>query len=190
MSCSAAEGDEQEPVVAVAGVEGRLAGKSVLYKGWELLLDVNLFLMDFLLPRRSEKLDLTVTFAQSLDGKLAGPNGAQIALSCPESMKMTHRLRTVHDAILVGANTALNDNPQLNSKCTIGTNSDMFDTPHSAITSAGRTEKSSACYPRHQPPPRPQLQADPELCFGDRIATLAPDPGFRRSRLASTEGWT
>jgi RibD C-terminal domain len=70
--------------------------------------------MDFdslLAPRHSDKLDLTVTFAQSL----AGLGGSQIALSCPESMEMTHRLRTKHDAILVGANTAINDNPQLNS---------------------------------------------------------------------------
>ncbi|KAH6917017.1 riboflavin-specific deaminase [Coprinopsis sp. MPI-PUGE-AT-0042] len=64
----------------------------------------------------SDKLNLTVTFAQSLDGKLAGPGGSQIALSCPESMEMTHRLRAKHDAILVGANTAINDNPQLNTR--------------------------------------------------------------------------
>ncbi|EAU92832.1 riboflavin-specific deaminase [Coprinopsis cinerea okayama7 len=73
--------------------------------------------MDFLhLSRSSDKLDLTLTFAQSLDAKIAGQNGSQIALSCSESMQMTHRLRSLHDAILVGANTAINDNPQLNTR--------------------------------------------------------------------------
>lgn len=58
---------------------------------------------------------LTLTFAQSLDAKIAGSGGQQLALSCSESMVMTHWLRSKHDAILVGVGTALNDNPQLNS---------------------------------------------------------------------------
>ncbi|KAJ7103268.1 dihydrofolate reductase-like domain-containing protein [Mycena belliarum] len=59
---------------------------------------------------------VTLTFAQSLDGKIAGAGGAQLPLSGPESMRMTHWLRTLHDAILVGIGTALNDDPQLNTR--------------------------------------------------------------------------
>ncbi|KAJ6503267.1 dihydrofolate reductase-like domain-containing protein [Mycena vitilis] len=59
---------------------------------------------------------VTLTFAQSLDGKIAGAGGAQLALSGRESMVMTHWLRTLHDAILVGSGTALNDDPQLNTR--------------------------------------------------------------------------
>ncbi|KAF7337473.1 hypothetical protein MSAN_02220300 [Mycena sanguinolenta] len=58
---------------------------------------------------------VTLTFAQSLDGKIAGTAGKQLALSGHESLVMTHWLRTLHDAILVGSGTALNDDPQLNS---------------------------------------------------------------------------
>lgn len=58
---------------------------------------------------------LTLTFAQSLDAKIAGIGGQQLALSCNESMVMTHWLRSKHDGILVGIGTAVNDNPQLNS---------------------------------------------------------------------------
>lgn len=64
--------------------------------------------------------DLTVTFAQSLDGKLAGALGSQVALSCRESMLMTHWLRSRHKGILVGVNTAINDNPQLNTRLLSG----------------------------------------------------------------------
>ncbi|KAJ3485439.1 hypothetical protein NLI96_g4965 [Meripilus lineatus] len=59
---------------------------------------------------------VTLTFAQSLDAKIAGVGGKQLALSGKESMVMTHWMRTMHDAILVGVGTALNDNPQLNTR--------------------------------------------------------------------------
>jgi len=59
---------------------------------------------------------VTLTFAQSLDGKIAGKGGKQLILSGRESMIMTHWMRTMHDAILVGIGTALNDDPQLNTR--------------------------------------------------------------------------
>ncbi|KAG7099694.1 hypothetical protein E1B28_001516 [Marasmius oreades] len=59
---------------------------------------------------------VTLTFAQSIDAKIAGVKGKQLILSGKESMIMTHWMRTMHDAILVGIGTALNDNPQLNSE--------------------------------------------------------------------------
>ena len=63
-----------------------------------------------------ERPHVTLTFAQSQDGKIAGPGKTQLALSGPESMLMTHTLRTLHDGILVGIGTVLNDNPQLNAR--------------------------------------------------------------------------
>ncbi|KAH7914721.1 dihydrofolate reductase-like domain-containing protein [Hygrophoropsis aurantiaca] len=57
---------------------------------------------------------VTLTFAQSLDGKIAGKGGKQLILSGKESMLMTHWMRSMHDAILIGIGTALNDDPQLN----------------------------------------------------------------------------
>ncbi|KAI9056975.1 bacterial bifunctional deaminase-reductase [Trametes sanguinea] len=59
---------------------------------------------------------VTLTFAQSLDAKIAGAGGKQLILSGKESLVMTHWMRTLHDAILVGIGTALNDNPQLNTR--------------------------------------------------------------------------
>ncbi|KAI0828962.1 bacterial bifunctional deaminase-reductase [Trametes gibbosa] len=59
---------------------------------------------------------VTLTFAQSLDAKIAGAGGKQLILSGKESMVMTHWMRTLHDAILIGIGTALNDNPQLNTR--------------------------------------------------------------------------
>ncbi|GAA5831234.1 hypothetical protein JCM3766R1_002977 [Sporobolomyces carnicolor] len=59
---------------------------------------------------------VTLTYAQSMDAKIAGAGGKQLILSGPESMKLTHRMRELHDSIMVGIGTMLNDNPQLNAR--------------------------------------------------------------------------
>ncbi|GAA5979926.1 hypothetical protein JCM10908_001467 [Rhodotorula pacifica] len=59
---------------------------------------------------------VTLTWAQSLDGKIAGPNKSQVTLSGNESMRFTHRLRELHDSILVGVGTVLNDDPSLTAR--------------------------------------------------------------------------
>ncbi|KAI3617442.1 hypothetical protein CBS9595_003351 [Malassezia furfur] len=57
---------------------------------------------------------ITLTFAQSSDGKIAGAQRQRLQISGEASMEMTHRLRALHDAILVGIGTVLHDDPQLN----------------------------------------------------------------------------
>ncbi|KAK3307015.1 dihydrofolate reductase-like domain-containing protein [Chaetomium strumarium] len=59
---------------------------------------------------------VTLTYAQSLDTSLALAPGVRTALSGPQSKAMTHFLRAHHDAILVGAGTAVADDPGLNSR--------------------------------------------------------------------------
>lgn len=58
----------------------------------------------------------TLTWAQSLDGKIALGRGLRTQLSGTESKSMTHYLRVRHDAILVGRATAEIDNPSLNCR--------------------------------------------------------------------------
>ncbi|KPV78690.1 uncharacterized protein RHOBADRAFT_41233 [Rhodotorula graminis WP1] len=67
-------------------------------------------------PVRPARPFVTLTYAQSLDGKIAGPGGTQLQLSGPESMRLTHHLRVLHDSILVGVGTVLNDDPQLTAR--------------------------------------------------------------------------
>ncbi len=56
---------------------------------------------------------VTLSYAQSLDGCIAGRPGQQLVLSGHQSLVLTHKLRAAHDAILVGIGTVLADNPQL-----------------------------------------------------------------------------
>lgn len=56
---------------------------------------------------------VTLTYAQSLDGSISASSEEALRISGPESMELTHSLRASHDAILVGINTVLSDNPRL-----------------------------------------------------------------------------
>lgn len=65
---------------------------------------------------------VTLSYAQSLDGCLAAQSGQPLALSAPESMRMTHALRAAHNAILIGIGTALADDPSLTVRLVQGAN--------------------------------------------------------------------
>lgn len=65
---------------------------------------------------------VTLSYAQSLDGSISLRRGQPLALSGPESLKLTHQLRAAHDAILVGIGTVLSDDPQLNVRLSDGKN--------------------------------------------------------------------
>ncbi|KXN88821.1 2,5-diamino-6-ribosylamino-4(3H)-pyrimidinone 5'-phosphate reductase [Leucoagaricus sp. SymC.cos] len=67
-------------------------------------------------PAPADRPHVTLTYAQSLDAKIAGENGRQLILSGKESMVMTHWMRTLHDGIVIGVGTAANDDPQLNTR--------------------------------------------------------------------------
>jgi GTP cyclohydrolase II len=64
---------------------------------------------------------VTLAYAQSLDGSIAGEGNRPLALSCKRSLTLTHELRAAHDAILVGIGTVLADDPRLNVRLVSGT---------------------------------------------------------------------
>ncbi|KAG7662789.1 RIB7 [[Candida] subhashii] len=74
------------------------------------------FLQSYLPPQRTDKIHVTLTYAQSLDARIAEKPGIQTKLSHVETKTMTHYLRSKHDAILVGIGTVLADDPKLNCR--------------------------------------------------------------------------
>ena len=59
---------------------------------------------------------LVLKWAQSADGFIAPEQGRRVMLSNAFSQKLVHKMRSEEDGILVGYNTALLDNPQLNNR--------------------------------------------------------------------------
>lgn len=56
---------------------------------------------------------ITLSYTQTLDGRIATVEGVSQWIGSGESLRFVHQLRVDHDAILVGIGTLLKDNPRL-----------------------------------------------------------------------------
>jgi riboflavin-specific deaminase-like protein len=104
---------------------------------------------------------VSLSFAQSLDGKIARYSAdnddltdvrksSNYPLSGSESLRLTHALRSIHDAILIGRETLEIDNPRLTSRLWGNDDSDTRHQPRPIVLDTHlsfiqRKEKISSC---------------------------------------------
>lgn len=61
---------------------------------------------------------VTIKIAQTFDGKIAAEGGRSRWITGSQARAFVHRLRSKHDAVLIGKNTFLADRPNLSSRLT------------------------------------------------------------------------
>jgi diaminohydroxyphosphoribosylaminopyrimidine deaminase/5-amino-6-(5-phosphoribosylamino)uracil reductase len=108
-------------VVAMEDPTPKVAGKGIKHlRDHDIQVDVGLMekeakrLNEFFLHHHAfNRPFVTLKIAQTLDGYIAAPDGNSEWITGPESRTLVHEWRSRYDAIMVGRNTALIDNPRL-----------------------------------------------------------------------------
>jgi diaminohydroxyphosphoribosylaminopyrimidine deaminase/5-amino-6-(5-phosphoribosylamino)uracil reductase len=122
------------PAVAAAGVgrvvvgledpDSRVAGNGVTYlrdRGVRVdtgvcEVEVSDLLAPYLKHRRTARAFLTLKLAAGLDGRIAAADGTSRWITGPETRAYVHARRVEADAVLIGAGTALADDPSLTAR--------------------------------------------------------------------------
>ncbi len=95
----------------------------------------------FITQKRSK---ITVKIAQSSNGAIAGPNREQVIITCSESRVYVHNMRAEADAILVGGQTVVIDNPKLDTR--LATVPTKVDPIRVVIDHSGRLDVMSSVF--------------------------------------------
>jgi diaminohydroxyphosphoribosylaminopyrimidine deaminase / 5-amino-6-(5-phosphoribosylamino)uracil reductase len=125
---------------------------------------------------------VTVSYAQTLDGRLAAANGNSRWISAPESLRFAHQLRAEHDAVAVGAGTACKDDPRLTVRLVPGEDplrvvvDSTLRTPLSAAVLADGAAKGTVLAVTERAPRR---RCEEVLSLGATVLELPMDAAGR-----------
>jgi len=82
-------------------------------------IELNKFFFKFITKKAPY---VTLKIAQTLDGRIADQNGDSKWITSIDSRRYVHILRSKYDAVLIGSNTVLKDNPNLTVRLVEGRN--------------------------------------------------------------------
>jgi riboflavin-specific deaminase-like protein len=128
----------------------------------------------------SQRPQVTISYAQTLDGRLATRGGSSQWIGGPESLRFAHALRAGHDAIMVGVGTVLADDPRLTVRLAPGRDplrvvaDSALRTPLSAAVLRDGAARGTllACVEGADPARRASIEA-----LGATVLALPPAPG-------------
>ncbi|MGE3960991.1 MAG: bifunctional diaminohydroxyphosphoribosylaminopyrimidine deaminase/5-amino-6-(5-phosphoribosylamino)uracil reductase RibD [Dehalococcoidia bacterium] len=107
--------DDPNPLVAGSGA-ARLRGAGIAVAAGDGAADSARLLEGYLHHRATGRPLVVVKYASSLDGRIASGSGDARWVSGAEARAWVHHLRTKVDAVMVGSNTALADDPELTAR--------------------------------------------------------------------------
>ena len=127
---------------------------------------------------------VTTKFAMSLDGKIATKSGDSKWISSEEAREQVHNLRYTIDAIMVGVNTVLADDPLLTCRCCGGRGGMARKQPlRVVVDSRGRTPLTARLFSE---PGKTLLALGKSVTPGEAIAFA--QAGAELLELPSAEG--
>ncbi|HEV7381663.1 MAG TPA: bifunctional diaminohydroxyphosphoribosylaminopyrimidine deaminase/5-amino-6-(5-phosphoribosylamino)uracil reductase RibD [Dyadobacter sp.] len=156
----------------------------------------------FFLTFRENRPYVILKWAETADGYLGHSNGAPVAISGAYSNMHVHKWRSEEDAILVGFNTALVDNPSLNVRKWVGRNPvrivldrngilpetlHFFDKSQPTLIAGYKNPKTEITYPQryHEIPDTDHIQLNPG---NDEVEQLLKELVNRKIHSVFVEG--
>ena len=134
---------------------------------------------------------VTVSYAQTLDGRVATATGESKWISCPDSLRFAHEMRAGHDAVIVGAGTVCKDDPRLTVRHVQGTSplrvvvdSTLRMPPSAAVLADGAAAGTVLAVTDRAPAKR----REKALSSGATVLILPPDLEGRVDLSALLEG--
>lgn len=122
---------------------------------------------------------VTIKFAQTIDGRIAGARGDSKWISSEASRKFAHRLRSLHDGVLVGIGTVLQDDPDLTVRLVRGRN------PVRIVVDSSLRIPLNSLVLAHQDRARTMIVASPQA--DAEKAALLQERGIEIVRADATE---
>ncbi|WP_206476799.1 bifunctional diaminohydroxyphosphoribosylaminopyrimidine deaminase/5-amino-6-(5-phosphoribosylamino)uracil reductase RibD [Microbacterium sp. KRD172] len=107
---------QDDPGVASGGGAARLRDAGVAVEAGEQADAARALISDWLTAQQLGRPQVTIKWAQSLDGRAAADDGTSQWITGPEARADVHRRRAAADAIVVGAGTVLADDPALTAR--------------------------------------------------------------------------
>lgn len=107
--------EDPNPLVASKGIHN-LRGAGMRVDTGICSAEAHQLIAPFTAQWRHARSYVTLKWAQTADGRIAGPGGARLQITKEKANLLVHQLRARSDAIVVGINTVLIDDPLLTAR--------------------------------------------------------------------------